>query len=152
MSTSEPLTVTPPFDGFELQVLVDRIVYAPGDTVRVTVSATNHAERFVEHRYPGWQRYELTVRDRSHRVVADDLVERRADTDAVDRWLPGQMALFPVYWVQTRGPVVPAWAAPAPPGPRVEPGRYRVRVTWLGREPGSRDQLPDAWSPWFEIT
>jgi hypothetical protein len=140
-----------PFAGFDLQVLVDRVVYAPGDTVRITVSATNGGDRFVEHHYPDWQRYELTVRDHAHRVVADDLVERRAGTPAVDRWLPGQMVLWPVYWAQTRGPVVPARVG-EPPGRPAGPGRYRVRITWLGREPGSRERLPDAWSPWFELT
>jgi hypothetical protein len=140
-----------PFAGFELGVHIDRAVYAPGETVRITVTATNDSERFVEHHYPGWQRYELTVRDEFHRPVADDVVDRRADREAVDRWLPGQMLLFPSYWNQTAGPLVPGRVA-ATPGPRVAPGRYRVRVTWLGREPGDRAELPDAWSRWFQLT
>lgn len=139
-----------PFAGFEVGVLVDRSVYAAGETVRITVTATNHGERWAEQHYPGWQRYHLTVRDDHHRVVADDEVGRPAETPAVDRWLPGQMIIFPTYWHQTEGPVVPAWAG-EPPGPRCAPGRYRIRVTWLGREPGVRAQLPDAWSPWFDL-
>jgi hypothetical protein len=139
------------FDGFDLQVMVDRPVYAPGETVRITVTAANHGGRFVEHHYPGWQRFGTTVRDEQHRAVADDEVERHADTPAIDRWLPGQIGIWPLYWNQHRGPLVPAWAAQVP-GPRVEPGRYRIRVSWLGREPGARDQLPDAWSAYFELT
>jgi hypothetical protein len=139
-----------PFEGFDVQVLVDRPIYASGETVRITVTATNHGPRPVEHHYPGWQRYHLSIRDEWHRVVADDEVHRAADTPAVDRWLPGQMVIQPTYWGQTAGPVVPAWTD-EPPGARVAPGRYRVRVTWLGRVPGERAQLPDAWSRWFEL-
>jgi quercetin dioxygenase-like cupin family protein len=42
-----------PFEGFDVQVLVDRAVYAPGETVRITVTATNHGARPVEHHHPG---------------------------------------------------------------------------------------------------
>ncbi len=144
--------VVPPlaFEGFDLQVMVDRPVYAPGETVRITVTAANQGPRFVEHRYPGWQRFVTSVRDEHHRVVADDEVVRHAAGPAVDRWLPGQLVIWPLYWNQHRGPLVPAWADD-PPGSRVEPGRYRVRVAWLGREPGTREQLPDAWSSYFEV-
>lgn len=138
------------FAGFELHVLVDRGVYAAGDPVRITVTATNRGDAFVEHRYPGWQRYELTVHDALHRVVADDRIDRHADGPALDRFAPGQLLITPTYWDQGSGPLVPRWAE-EPPGPRVDPGRYRVRAVWLGREAGSRAQLPDAWSPWFEL-
>ncbi len=155
-SATEPpvdwLTESRAFAGFEIAVLVDRAVYAAGETVRFTVTATNHGERFVEHHYPGWQRYELTVRDASHHVVADDDADAPgAEGAAVDRWLPGQTAIWPVYWSQAAGPIVPAWGHDVP-GLRVPPGRYRARVTWLGREPGSRDRLADAWSSWFDLT
>jgi hypothetical protein len=139
------------FEGFDVQVMVDRTVYAPGETVRITVTAANQGARFVEHRYPGWQRFSTTIRDEHHRVVADDEVTRPVRGDALDRWLPGQMAIWPLYWNQHRGPLVPAWVG-EPPGPPAEPGRYRVRVTWLGREPGSREQLADVWSAPFELT
>lgn len=139
-----------PFDGFDLQVMVDRTVYAQGETVRITVTAANQGSRMVEHHYPGWQRFVTSVRDEHHRVVADDEVTRRAEHPAIDRWLPGQLAIWPLYWNQQRGPLVPAWSED-PPGPPTDPGRYRVRVTWLGREPGSREQLGDAWSTHFEI-
>ncbi len=146
------LTVPPPaFVGFDLQVMVDRAVYAPGETVRITVTAANQGARAVEHRYPGWQRFVTSVRDEHHRVVAHDEVSRTAEEPAIDRWLPGQMTIWPLYWNQTRGPLVPAWVD-EPPGTQVEPGRYRVRVTWLGRESGSREQLGDAWSGVFELT
>jgi hypothetical protein len=138
------------FAGFELTVLVDRAVYASGEPVRITVTAANRGDRFVEHRYPGWQRCELTVRDELHRVVADDRIERHVDGPALDRFAPGQLLLQPTYWGQTTGPLVPGWSD-EPPGPRAAPGRYRVRATWLGREPGWRAELPDAWSPWFEL-
>lgn len=140
-----------PLAGFELQVLVDRHVYAPGEAVRITVSATHHGPEPVEHHYPGWQRYHLSIRDPYHRSVADDVLERPAAGPAIDRWLPGQLLLLPTYWGQTVGALVPAWAG-QPPGPRAEPGRYRVRVSWLGRVPGAPGELPDAWSPWFELT
>jgi hypothetical protein len=146
----ELLATLDPFEGFELQVLVDRAAYAPGETVRLTVSATNHGPRPVEHHYPGWQRYHLSVRDELHRVVADDEVTRTAQGPAVDRWLPGQMMILPTYWTQTGGPLVPAWTI-EPPGPPVPAGRYRARVTWLGRVPGRRGVLPDAWSRWFQL-
>ncbi|MTV26223.1 hypothetical protein FTX61_12500 [Nitriliruptoraceae bacterium ZYF776] len=139
-----------PFAGFELVVLVDRGVYSAADPVRITVTAANRGDRFAEHRYRGWQRYHLSVRDHLHRVVADDVVDRPADQPMLDRWLPGQLLITPTYWDQTAGPIVPGWTGEAP-GPRVEPGRYRVRATWLGREAGSRAELPDAWSPWFEL-
>jgi hypothetical protein len=139
-----------PFAGFEVAVLLDRTVYAAADPVRITVTAANRSGRFVEHRYPGWQRYELSVRDELHRVVADDRIERAADGPALDRFAPGQLVIQPTYWSQTSGPVVPAWTSD-PAGPRVPPGRYRVRVTWLGREPDRRAELPDAWSPWFAL-
>lgn len=154
MSASEPPPFRidrEPFAGFEVAVLTDRPVYAPGQTVRLSVSVTNAGDRFVEHHYPGWQRYHLSVRDELHRVVADDEVTRGADTAAVDRWLPGQTVIFPVYWNQHEGPLVPGWTHEAP-GPRAAPGRYRARVTWLGREPGERRTLPDVFSRWFELT
>jgi hypothetical protein len=140
-----------PFAGFELAVLADRAVYAPGQTVRLSVTATNGGDRFVEHHHPGWQRYQLAILDDLHRIVADDEVTRSAEQPAVDRWLPGQIAIFPVYWNQNAGPLVPAWAD-EPPGPRVAPGRYRARVTWTGRVPGERQRLPEAFSRWFELT
>ena len=140
-----------PFAGFDLQVLVDRGVYAPGETVRITVTAANQGDRFVEHHYPAWQRYVLSVRDERHRVVADDELERSADQPAVDRWLPGQLAIWPTYWNQSAGPLVPAREGLVA-GPRVEPGRYRVWVVWLGREPGVRDRLPEVTSRWFDLT
>lgn len=139
-----------PFAGFEVAVLVDRQVYSAADPVRITVTAANRGSGFVEHRYPGWQRYELSVRDELHRVVADDRIERPASGQALDRFAPGQLLIQPTYWSQTAGPVVPGWSDEAP-GPRVPPGRYRVRVTWLGRELGRRGELPDAWSSWFEL-
>ena len=139
------------FDGFDLQVMTDRTVYAPTQTVRISVTAANQGARLVEHHYPAWQRYILSVRDERHRVVASDEIDRTASTVAVDRWLPGQIAIWPSYWNQHLGPLVPAWVD-EPPGPRVEPGRYRIRVDWLGREPGSRLRLPEAWSPFFELT
>jgi hypothetical protein len=139
-----------PFAGFDLQVLVDRGVYAPGETVRVTVTAANQGDRFVEHRYPGWQRYVLSIRDERHRIVADDELDRSAEQPAVDRWLPGQIAIWPTYWNQSAGAMVPGRGGGVP-GPRIEPGRYRVWVAWLGREPGARDRLPEATSGWFEL-
>lgn len=139
-----------PFAGFEVAVLVDRQVYSAADPVRITVTAANRGGSFVEHRYPGWQRYELSVRDELHRVVADDHIDRPASGPALDRFAPGQLLIQPTYWAQTSGPVVPGWSE-EPPGPRVPPGRYRVRVTWLGRELGRRGELPDAWSGWFEL-
>jgi hypothetical protein len=139
------------YDGFDLQVLVDRGVYAPGDTVRVTVTAANQGERFVEHHYPGWQRYVLTIRDEHNRVVADDEVERRATGDAIDRFLPGQMLIWPTYWNQTSGAIVPARERRVP-GERVVPGRYRARVRWLGREPGARARPDEVDSAWFTLT
>jgi hypothetical protein len=142
---------TEPFAGFELAVLADRTIYAQGQTVRLTVTATNAGDRFVEHEYPGWQRYRLAILDEHHRVVADDEVTRGTQQPGLDRWLPGQIAIFPVYWNQTGGPLVPAWTD-EPPGPPVEPGRYRARVTWIGREPGERQRLADAFSRWFELT
>jgi hypothetical protein len=140
-----------PFAGFDLQVLVDRGVYAPGETVRVTVTAANQGERFVEHRYPGWQRFVLSVRDERHRIVADDELDRPAEQPAIDRWLPGQIAIWPTYWNQSGGAMVPGRGG-EPGGPRVEPGRYRVWAVWLGREPGARARLPEVTSSWFELT
>ncbi len=139
------------FDGFDLQVMTDRSVYAPTQAVRITVTAANQGPRLVEHHYPGWQRYILSVRDEGHREVASDALDRPASSVAVDRWLPGQIAIWPSYWNQHQGPLVPAWAD-EPPGPPVGPGRYRIRVDWLGREPGSRMRLAEAWSPFFELT
>jgi hypothetical protein len=141
-----------PYEGFDLQVVVDRVVYAPGETVRISVSATNHADRFVEHHYPGWQRYELTIHDETHRAVSDDNLDRDASTPAIDRWLPGQHVIWPTYWTQTSGPIVPARVPGGVPGPAVAPGRYRPRVVWLGREPDVRQRPPDVWGPWFELT
>jgi hypothetical protein len=138
------------FAGFELAVLIDRQVYSAADPVRLTVTVANRGGRFVEHRYPGWQRYVLSIRDELHRSVADDRIDRPAELPAVDRFAPGQLVIQPTYWDQTTGPIVAAWAD-EPPGPRVAPGRYRARVTWLGREVGHRSELPDAWSPWFEL-
>ena len=151
-SEGEPLPSTVPFDGFELGVLTDRRVYAPGETVRITVTATNHGGRFVEHHYPGWQRFVVSVRDEYHRAVADDELDRTAASPAVDRWLPGQVVIWPLYWNQQTGPLVPAWIPGTEIGSAVEPGRFRVRVTWLGREPGLRGQSPEAWSRPFELT
>ena len=144
-----------PFAGFEVQVLVDRPAYGAGEVVRVTVTATNHGERATTHRYPGWQRFVLSVRDELHRPVASDEVAAARFAEAaaepfVERWLPGQMLILPSYWNQTGGPLRPAWSD-APPGPRVDAGRYRARVTWLGREPGSVAEVPDAFSTWFEV-
>lgn len=139
-----------PFAGFEVAVFVDRPVYAPGDTVRITVSATNGAARAVEHAYPGWQRFVTTVRDRYHRVVASDEVTAAPRGGFRDRWLPGQLVLYPLYWPQHEGPLVPGWSDELP-GPRVDVGTYRVRVTWLGQEPGGASQLGDVWSSWFEV-
>ncbi len=141
----------PAFAGFDLQVMVDRSVYAPGETVRITVTAANQGDRFVEHRFPGWQRFTTSVRDEYHRVVADDELDRAASAPMVDRWLPGQLTIWPLYWNQHEGALIPAWAD-QPPGPRVAPGRYRIRVTWLGRETGRRDELADAWSAPFDLT
>lgn len=146
----EGLLPPAPFEGFDLQVMVDRAVYAQGETVRITVTAANQGARAVEHHYPGWQRFVTSVRDEYHRMVADDEVSRRADQPAIDRWLPGQLVIWPLYWNQQRGPLVPAWVD-EPPGIQADPGRYRVRVTWLGREPGSREPFGDAWSAPFEI-
>lgn len=140
-----------PFAGFDLQVLVDRGVYAPGETVRITVTAANQGDRFVEHHYPGWQRYVMSVRDEHHRIVADDELDRKADTPAIDRWVPGQLAIWPTYWNQGSGLLVPGRSRTSA-GPRVAPGRYRVWAVWSGREPGRRDRLPEVTSPWFELT
>jgi hypothetical protein len=139
-----------PFDGFEVQVLTDRVVYAPDQTVRITVTAANQGERWVEHHYPGWQRFLLTIRDERHRVVADDEVDREAPDPAIDRWLPGQIAIWPVYWNQHAGAIVPARNR-EPAGARLAPGRYRAWVEWLGREPGIRARPPEALGPWFEL-
>lgn len=144
-----------PFHGFEVTAEVDRAAYRAGDVVRVTVAATNDTPRFVVHRYPGWRRFELTVRDTHHRTVAETVADRAPDEEAAgpglaDRWLPGQMLILPVYWPQHEGPVVPGWSDEAP-GPRVAPGSYRVRVSWLGEVPGSRGEVADAWTSWFEV-
>lgn len=141
----------PAFAGFELSVIVDRAVYGPGQPVRMTVTAVNQSERFTEHHYAGWQRFVLRITDEYHRTVADSEVGRRATDPMVDRWLPGQMVLFPLYWPQHEGPIVPAWTS-RPVGPRVEEGRYRARVSWLGRESASRAEPPEAFSPFFELT
>lgn len=143
-----------PFAGFELAAMVDRPAYAAGETVRVTVTATNSGSRFATHEYPGWQRFALSVRDEHHREVAHADADAAPATDTqpamVERWLPGQMSIVPVYWGQNEGPIVPAWSRDLA-GPRVPPGRYRMRVTWLGREPGSRAELDDAWTGWFSL-
>lgn len=142
--------VAPP-SGFEVVALTDAAVYAAGQVVRITVTATNAEDRRVEHHYPGWHRFEITVRDEYHRVVAGEgAAAEPGDGGFTDRWLPGQVAIFPLYWAQHEGPLVPARSS-EPPGPRTLPGRYRVRVTWLGREPGSTVSPPDAWTPWFEL-
>lgn len=147
-----------PLHGFELSVEVDRGVYADGQTVRITVAAGNDAPRAVEHRYPGWQRVVLSVRDERHRAVAsDELVDAPPGrsvpptTPFADRWLPGQMVLLPTWWDQRAGDLRPGWVADAGPAERVPPGRYRVRATWLGREPGPRVAPREAWSRWFEL-
>lgn len=150
MDVTDLLRPVEPFEGFDLQVLLDRGVYTDGETVRITVTAANQGDRFVEHHYPGWQRFELTIRDELHRVVADDLVEREADRPAIDRWLPGQLVIWPIYWAQIAGPIHPGRVGRAP-GPRLEPGRYRARVRWLGHEPGVRSEPPEATSGWFEL-
>jgi hypothetical protein len=138
-----------PFGGLEVAVLVDQQVYAAGQPVRVTVSATN-GDRSLEQQYPGWLRFELTIRDDGHHPVAEVVADGDPGVGFTDRWLPGQMLLTPLYWSQHRGPVVPAWTA-APAGPRVPPGRYRVRVSWLGRPSGTWARLPDVHSRWFEL-
>ena len=147
-----------PLHGFELTVAVDRPVYAPGETVRITVAATNDADRAVEHVYPGWQRVVLTVRDERHRAVASDElagpapgVQSRPEGEFRDRWLPGQLLLLPTWWDQRAGAIRPAWVADPGVGERVPPGRYRVRASWRGREPGPSVSPPEAWSGWFEL-
>lgn len=139
-----------PFEGFDLVVLVDRPSYRAGEVVRISVTATNHADRYVEHRFPGWQRFVLSVRDEAGRSVADDTVDRVASEPAVDRWLPGQVVVWPTWWHQRAGAIVPGRAGPSD-APRVPAGRYRVRATWLGREPGDRTALADALGPWFDL-
>lgn len=139
-----------PFSGFEVTVITDRSVYAVGDTVRITVTATNGAPRLLEQHYPGWQRFHTTVRDSYHRPVATDEISGAPADGFRDRWLPGQLVIFPLYWAQHEGPLVPGWSD-EPPGPRVDPGTYRVRVSWLGREATTAGVLPDVWSGWFEI-
>lgn len=139
-----------PFLGFELAVMTDRPVYALGETVRITVTATNAGTRWAEHHYPGWQRYVLTVRDEHNRELATDVVRRDGGGGFTDRWLPGQMLITASYWGQQEGPIVPAWSDD-PPGPRVAAGRYRIRCTWSGRERDSYAELPDAWTSWIEI-
>lgn len=136
--------------GFDVQVLVDQVVYAPSQIVRITVSASNHTDRWIEQCADGWRRFELSIRDELHRVVAADEVRREAATPIVDRWLPGQVAIWPIYWRQVTGPIVPAWTS-TPSGPPVEPGRYRARVRWLAREPDSLPVVIETDSPWFEI-
>lgn len=147
-----------PMHGFELTVAVDRRVYAAGEAVRITVAATNDADRAVEHVYPGWQRVLLTVRDERHRAVAsDDLGDHVPGRPPApggpfrDRWLPGQLVLLPTWWDQRGGALRPGWTDDAGVGERVAPGRYRVRATWLGREPGPSVPPPEAWSGWFEL-
>lgn len=147
-----------PMHGFELTVAVERPVYAAGETVRITVAATNDAERAVEHVYPGWQRVLLTVRDERHRVVASDELGDEVPGRPLapegqfrDRWLPGQLVLLPTWWDQRSGAIRPAWVSDPGVGERVPPGRYRVRATWLGREPGPRVPSREAWSGWFEL-
>lgn len=146
-----------PLHGFEVTVAVERPVYAVGEAVRITVAATNDADRAVEHVYPGWQRVVLSIRDERHRAVATDEVAgvpgtRGATTgDFRDRWLPGQLLLLPTWWDQRAGAIRPAWVEDPGVGERVPPGRYRVRASWLGREPGPPVSPPEAWSGWFEL-
>lgn len=147
-----------PLHGFELTVAVDRPVYAAGEAVRITVAATNDADRAVEHVYPGWQRVVLSVRDERHRAVATDEVVGRvpgvrgATTGEFrERWLPGQLVLLPTWWDQRGGAIRPAWVEDPGVGERVALGRYRVRASWLGREPGPPVSPPEAWSGWFEL-
>ena len=150
-----------PFHGFELTVAVDRPVYAAGETVRITVAATNDADRAAEHVYPGWQRVVLSVRDERHRPVATDEVVGHvpgvsgttagAQGEFRDRWLPGQLLLLPTWWDQRAGAIRPAWVEDPGVGERVAPGRYRVRASWLGRESGPPVSPPEAWSSWFEL-
>lgn len=136
--------------GFDVQVLVDQVVYAPSQIVRITVSATNHTDRWIEQHAHGWRRFELSIRDELHRVIAADDVHRDADTPIIDRWLPGQVAIWPIYWRQVTGPIVPAWST-TPTGPTVPAGRYRARVRWLAREVGALPAIIEADSPWFDI-
>ncbi len=147
-----------PLHGFELTVAVDRPVYAAGEAVRITVAATNDADRAVEHVYPGWQRVVLTIRDERHRAVASDEVVGTVPGDPAapqgefrDRWLPGQLLLLPTWWDQRAGAIRPAWVEDPGVGERVAPGRYRVRASWRGREPGPSVSPPEAWSSWFEL-
>ena len=148
-----------PFHGFELSVAVDAPVYAAGQPVRITVAVTNDSARAVEHVHPGWQRVVLTVRDERHRAVASDElhdhvpgVERVPTTPLADRFLPGQLLLLPTWWDQRADVLRPAWRPEGDgPGERVLPGRYRIRATWLGREPGLPGPSPEAWSSWFEL-
>jgi hypothetical protein len=147
-----------PFHGFELTVAVDRAVYSTGEAVRVTVAAVNDADRAVEHSYPGWQRVVLTVRDEQHRVVASDELVGTVPGRPMpprgefrDRWLPGQMMLLPTWWDQRQHVIRPGWVPNGDAGMRVEPGRYRVRASWTGREPGPGVPPPEAWSAWFEL-
>jgi hypothetical protein len=143
------MTTPDPFGGFEVAVLVDRPVYPEGIPVRITVTATN-ADLPVTLTYPGWCRFDLTVRDEHHREVAGlDVADPEPD-GFTDRWLPGQMQLHPLYWAQRHGPIVPAWSR-TPVGPRPAPGRHRVRLTWLGRPAQGWARLPDVHSAWFEL-
>ena len=68
-----------------------------------------------------------------------------------DRWLPGQLVLLPTWWDQRAVAIRPGWVPDPGVGERVPPGRYRVRATWLGREPGPSVPPPEAWSGWFEL-
>lgn len=147
-----------PLHGFELTVAVERPVYAAGESVRITVAAGNDADRAVEHVYPGWQRVVLTVRDERHHVVATDELGPEVPGrppppagDFRDRWLPGQLVLLPTWWDQRAGALRPGWVADPGVGDRVASGRYRVRATWLGREPGPPVPPREAWSGWFEL-
>lgn len=148
-----------PLHGFELTVAVDRPVYAAGEAVRITVAATNDADRAVEHVYPGWQRVVLTIRDERHRPVASDELSgpppgvepRSTEGEFRDRWLPGQLLLLPTWWDQRAEVIRPAWTDESAVGERVSPGRYRVRASWRGREPGPPVAPPEAWSGWFEL-
>lgn len=160
MSEEQPFeSLRVPLHGFELTVAVDRPVYAAGEAVRITVAATNDADRAVEHVYPGWQRVVLTIRDERHRAVATDEVGvgevpgtgGAAGGDFRERWLPGQLLLLPTWWDQRTAAIRPAWVADPGVGERVAPGRYRVRASWLGREPGPAVAPPEAWSTWFEL-
>lgn len=137
---------------FELGVITDRAAYTAGDVVRLSVVVTNTSARFVEQTWrPGWLRVDVSVRDERHRAVAMAVADRAPTAEPfTDRWAPGQTAIFPLYWSQHQGPIVPAWST-QPAGPRVAPGRYRARAEWRGTAPAGMVDVPDAWSSWFDL-